>query len=145
MDSQILRLAVLLLLLGCAGCVTSNTPLTAAAAAPILQYNPFDRLESRPDIFLSGGLKGKLIRQDQCLIIKATTGNVTPLWPIGTTLITSERRLAVELPDKGGIAQIGNQVKLSGSTLPRGDEYRIVKASRPSCPPTYFVVSGVEQ
>ena len=134
---------MLLFLLVTAGCATSNAPLTAAA--PILQYNPFDSLESRPDIFLSGGLKGKLIRQGRCVIIKATTGNVTPLWPTGTKLITSERRWAVELPDKSGIVHLGDQVKLSGSTLPRGDEYRIVKASRPSCPPTYFVVSGVEQ
>ena len=137
-----MRIAIILFFVtistcSCATSIPTNT-------MPELAFNPFDTAESRPDIFLTGGLSGKLFRQGQCIIIGSATGKVTPLWPLGTQLISSGGRIVVELPDKRGKAHLGRVVKLSGSTLPKDQEHRLPKSTAQPCPRTYFVVSGVE-
>lgn len=143
MASRLVYLTALSLVLGCTGCSMSDVSLMEAP--PVLQFNPFDTPESRPDIFLTGGLSGKLFGQGQCVIVGSSTGKVTPLWPLGTQLISSEGRVVVELPNKRGSAQLGDIVKLSGSTLRRDEEHRLPKMTGQPCPRSYFLVSGVQQ
>ena len=112
---------------------------------PILQFNPFDTPESRPDILLTGGLSGNLGRQGPCIIVDSLTGKLAPLWPVGTKLSSLGKSYAIELPDQRGRALIGGVVHLSGSTLRADEEHRLLKSVGQSCPGPYFLVSRVEQ
>lgn len=143
MSYKVGQLTALPFLFVCAGCATMEGQRTTQA--PVLQFNPIDSPQGRPDIFLTGGLSGKLTRQGACIIVTTSTGKVVPLWPIGTTLKSSERGLAVELPDSRGTAYLGERVRLSGSTYPSENANRLPDSSVPSCPNTYFAVSGIDR
>jgi hypothetical protein len=132
-----------MLLLATGGCSLGN--LSLSTAHPILQFNFYDVPGNRPDIFLSGGLRGTLKREGQCVFVRSSAGKVTPLWPVGTKITSVKRGFVIELPDNRGSVQLDRPVRLSGSAPSKDDESRLLSSAVQACPGSYFFVSGVDK
>lgn len=126
-----------------AGCATLNNP-SVHASSDQLAINPFDVPGSRPDVLLMAKMEGVLHTDGRCITVRRDEEVVTPLWPGGTTIVDSDGRFLVRLPDDRGVATIGNHVSLSGGAFAGGNDIDLAEGVRQSCPARYFVVSTVE-
>jgi hypothetical protein len=110
-----------------------------------LAFNPFDTADSRPEIFLTGKLSGRLASNGRCIVVEADGGSVTPLWPEGTELRRDGDRLVLSLPDGRGTAALGGRVRLGGGAFAEVGRERLAAWVASACPQIFFAVSNISE
>lgn len=128
-----------------AGCATtspsSDVTSDDTASNGELALNPFDRIDARPDILLTGRAEGNLRSTGTCIVLQTERGILTPLWPEGTTVRTDSGRPTVVLPDGRGAAALGAPAVLTGGAFATTDEPQIERRLREACPTPFYSVS----
>ena len=106
-----------------------------------LALNPYDTESSRPGIYLTAALDGRLASNGRCIVVVKGSTQVTPLWPAGTRLRHERGRTLIILPDGRGTAIYGGKPRLGGGAFGPEQAHLLPESIRRDCPAPYFVVS----
>lgn len=134
-DDAINRASMICLALLASGCATTQIPHDQ----PVLALNTNDTPTSRPDIFLTGSLRGTLKTAGRCIVVIGSGTTTTPLWPVGTQIRRDNGNTVVALPDGRGAVRLGKTVTLAGGIASR-DAALIPAEISADCPDAYFSV-----